>query len=270
MSPESERRLEGIERKLSRGHEKLQELQELVNGHVEANPITLVAEPQGEAPSSEYLVKIEEFNAPDYVDIGVRIGEALHLYRSILDNLIWHLAIKNTEQDPPPKPTSVGFPIIHLKENWKSRGLPKIASIADEQVAIVRSAQPFRARHAPKPEPLGLLAALNNTDKHRVIIPMAVMPKTFHQVGEVTTDRPEVTFYPSSTGNPVEKDATVYIFRFSQPTMVNMQYDGTFAISLDLAGFRNVSINTTYPFDRLLNDVANEVQRIAIAMKPHL
>ncbi len=267
---ESDRRLRGIERKLSRGEEHLAELQDLVNAHVEANPITLLAEPQGEAPTAEYHIKIEEFNAPDYIDIGVRIGEALHLYRSILENLVWHLVIKNTGQDPPPKPKSIGFPIIDLKRNWSSRGLPKIESIAEEPATLIRRAQPFRARHAPNPEPLGLLATLNNKDKHRVIVPMAIMPKSFKQVGSVTVNEPDMGFKVISTDQWVEKDATVYIFRFSKPTYVNMEFHGTFAIVLDLTGFKNVSVKTTYPSDRALTDIANEVRRIAVALKPYL
>ena len=99
---------------------------------------------------------------------------------------------------------------------------------------------------------------------------MAVMSESFHQVGNVTTDKPGVTFYPVSTGNPVEKDATVYLFRFSEPTNVNMEYNGTFAIAVDLVGFKNVSVKTTYPFDRVLKDIANECRRIAVAFKPYV
>ena len=245
---ESERRLRSIERKLERGVERRAELQELVNAHVDAHgQITFLVEPVGEAPAAQYTVTVEDFTPMDYIDVGVKIGEVLHIYRSVLDNLAWHLSIKNIGRDPPPNPTSVYFPIIDIKANWNKSGLPKIRSIAAEPAQVIRKEQPFRARHAPKPEPLSMLSALNISDKHQVIFPMSVMPRSFEQVGVMQTSETDIAYQIIATGQPVQKDALVYVFKFSKPTYVNVEYVGTFPIVLDLAKIKNKSVVTDSP-----------------------
>ena len=265
-----DRRLRGIQDKNRRAQEHLEILQGIVNAHVEAHPITFLAEPQNGPPASKYHVVVESFEPPDYIDLGIRIGEILHLYRSILDNLVWHLSIANTGEDPPPRASSIAFPIIDLKPSWKQKGLPRIASVAPEPAEIIRRAQPFRGRHAPNPEPLSLLAALNNMDKHRVIVPMAISTESFTQVGDVIASADDVTLLVETTGQSVEQGATVYVFHLSKPTEVRMEYHGAFAIALDLAGLNNSGVHSHYPFDRVLNDVSAEVVRITNELWPHL
>lgn len=176
----------------------------------------------------------------------------------------------NTSQDPPPKPKSIAFPIINEKGNWRNTGKPQIASVANEPAAIIQKAQPYRAKHAPNPEPLTLLAGLNNKDKHRTIVPIATMPESFDQVGRIITSEKDVGFAVVRTDEPVEKDARLWMFQFSRTTYVKMEYHAVFEIVLDLGKFPNTSVQTHYPFGRLLGDIAEATNELVTSLKPFL
>lgn len=258
-------RINGIWAKLARTKQHLNELKAFVDTEVENHPIRLGVEPQQEM-AAEYFVKVVYFKPPDFMTVGVRIGEIVHNLRSALDAMIWHLAIENTGSEPPPHHRRVAFPIFDNADRFTEQGVRAIESLAEKPRTIIEDLQPYHRRHAPKLEPLSLLSWLSNTDKHQVVAPMAVVPESFDQQGTITVSH-ATNMEKIRTGEPVENDANLYIIRFDQPTVVKMQFHGTFNVVLDLGALTNAPEEGYVRFDRVLGAMWNETREVVTRLE---
>ncbi|GEM_PF-5438179 len=118
-------------------------------------------------------------------DIAINVGEIIHNTRSSLDNLIYELALVNTNNNIV-KPKRLQFPIYDTFEEFQKYGEPVISEISSKHKSIIESYQPFHGTagrpdswNGPYVHQLSLLRDLSNTDKHRTIIEIFFDPNHF-------------------------------------------------------------------------------------------
>ncbi len=264
MGTEGDRRIEGIRRKLDRGHEHLQDAMSRINAFIDTETTTLSTDPDL-GPAAEYPFQIHFSRHPDRIDWGLRLGDGIQNLRSALDSLVWHLAIKATGQDPPPNPTGVGFPIFESEAGFRKGGSGQIESLDDCPRTIIEWVQPYHGRHGTDFEPLWFLNKLSNVHKHRIVTPVFI-----------EMDEPDVRKFVVSnaedasiirTDEPLEDGATVFKVRFDQPTYVNMDLHFRLDIGFDLVelGLADTGI---YRATRALNEIVQETKRVAAQLAP--
>lgn len=136
---------------------------------------------------------------------AIRAGMIAHNLRAALDGLAYQLAIINAEGFPSNKDLfNVEFPIhingprtkhARLKEptfkrNWRS------TKPLGRFITPIERLQPYRRGNGHRKNPLWLLDSLNNTDKHRLLVMLAIR-------GRSTTMRPSPTAPVYRIGNRV-------------------------------------------------------------------
>lgn len=104
---------------------------------------------------------------------GLLLGEAMHQFRSTLDNLVWTLVRANGET---PSDTCA-FPICSSEDDWKRRVIQTrrgkdshspLQGLTDEAFRAVDDRQPYKRGNDAKRQPLAKLNWLNNVGKHQV------------------------------------------------------------------------------------------------------
>jgi hypothetical protein len=118
-------------------------------------------------------------------DIAINVGEIIHNTRSSLDNLIYELALVNTNNNIE-KPKRLQFPICDTIEEFQRYSENAISEISATHKSILESYQPFRgiagrpdSWNGPYIHQLTLLREFSNTDKHRSIIEIFFDPNHF-------------------------------------------------------------------------------------------
>lgn len=102
---------------------------------------------------------------PPFEEMALRLGDALHNFRSALDSLVWSLC--HLDGKRPRNPRSVYFPCVLDEAKWPAAATT-LASMPPDFLDRIRQVQPF----APGVvwSPLQLLVELSNQDKHRGMI----------------------------------------------------------------------------------------------------
>jgi hypothetical protein len=94
--------------------------------------------------------------------LSVIVGDVLHNLRSALDHLVWQLAIIGTG----PKEPLNQFPIFDTPEKFKEKCERYLHGVRPEHRATIETYQPY---HGGNGLALGVIATLNDIDKHRVV-----------------------------------------------------------------------------------------------------
>jgi hypothetical protein len=131
------------------------------------HPITTFAEFEG---GQTFLVKVRVPETPD-LRWGVMLGDAIHNLRCALDHAVWELVQRNVRAGFKAEPTEgqkrrITYPIAYERKDFYKA--TAIRFLTTRQVAFVRRYQPY-LRPWPQATPLGELAWLSNTDKHRIV-----------------------------------------------------------------------------------------------------
>lgn len=152
--------------KIDRGGKHLDALNESAKGFVEEHGdpgILCVAEPNSQG--TKYLLRVQRVPKFPEVPWGVIVGDAVHCWRSALDQLV---AALWTER---PVPRSAGFPICLAEKDWIVEAPRMIWSIPEAYVTVLFRAQPYHrgGKQEAQRHPLAVLHALWNLDKHRAI-----------------------------------------------------------------------------------------------------
>lgn len=102
--------------------------------------------------------------SPPLEEMALRLGDAIHCFRSALDSLAWSLC--HLDGAAPAEPNKVYFPCTPTEAKWKIAA-KALASMPDEFLERIHQVQPFTA--GPD-SPLQLLVDMSNQDKHRGMI----------------------------------------------------------------------------------------------------
>jgi len=159
-----EGRWEQVEAKLQRAQEHFDELESMIVRLREECSDIIGVERNKETGDVTYYVTRELIIAPK---MRIVAGESLHALRSTLDHLIWHLIEINGGT---PKDGVSGFPIYDTIDKFNAEKTRKIDGSGKFVLDIIDGARPYKAGD----KYLWVLNKLNNIDKHRLLIALAV------------------------------------------------------------------------------------------------
>ena len=110
--------------------------------------------------------------SPPLEEMALRLGDALHCFRSALDSLAWSLC--HLDGGEPAEPNKVYFPCTASEAKWKNAA-KALASMPTEFLERIHQMQPFVTGPG---SPLQLLVDMSNQDKHRGMITGRADPST--------------------------------------------------------------------------------------------
>jgi len=106
---------------------------------------------------------------------GILLGEIIQNFRSVLDYLAWAMYVKTGVALSRSKERNVAFPMISTNSTDYGRRVDGfLPNVPANERAFIQGYQPYQSTDSAMF--IGWLNALSNTDKHRVIIPVAVYP----------------------------------------------------------------------------------------------
>lgn len=163
--------------KLARALHHLQEIDDQVEGWRDACLNTLREEPDPEEPG--YFCAWIDASDIDEQVLSLRIGDCLHCLRSALDHLAFELATAFTVPMTDDIEKDSAFPILSDVDRlgnfsvgshkWRSAQSTAVRGIDPSAQAEIERLQPYQRGKAYDTDPLWILGALNNIDKHRAL-----------------------------------------------------------------------------------------------------
>jgi hypothetical protein len=109
---------------------------------------------------------------PPPLYLGLILGEIVHDLRSALDQLAWQLALLHEDPEVLEDPrvgNAIYFPITYSIEKFETnRTTPHLSA---EAAALIESRQPYHNDGLALVNPLAILHAWSNDDKHRSLTP---------------------------------------------------------------------------------------------------
>ncbi len=154
---------------------------------------------------------------------GIIVGDIAHNLRSILDQIVWTVVVDIAGSTPAP---NAAFPLLNQPRDWKRQVVrtrrasddrtSPLLGMPDKAIALVESFQPYNRGN----EALGRLRWLNNTDKHQLVHPSAIV--SADKIPGVTYKRPDGSLGASSeviyeVGKALEGDTEIEVLRARMP-----------------------------------------------------
>lgn len=167
-----------------------------------SNPgIPCFTEPNSQG--TKIMLKVERIPGFPEFEWGVIVADAVHCYRSALDQLITSLWVD--------KPTnSTAFPISLEERDWIVEAPRMIWSIPAPYVAVINRAQPYHRgdKEKARDHPLAVLHSLWNLDKHRTIPTIGLVP---NRIDVSVIESPGVTIgeFRPNPGVPLKPGAVI-------------------------------------------------------------
>jgi hypothetical protein len=156
--------LEGARAKIARAADHLEALDAALTRFIVDGGFQLPAERDPE--TGEFVYRMYSNlrpPVPPSPSTSVLVGDALHDLRSALDHTVWQLARAPSEANQ--------FPIFSSPEGFQKKRKRYLRSVPTEHWAQIESYQPYPGRD----QTLAILAALNDADKHRLLLPGATV-----------------------------------------------------------------------------------------------
>ena len=155
--------LNGPRLKLRRADKHLNAIKVAIDRFIASKPYAFVLEADPKPPN--YIIVARVIHLPDE-EWGLIIGDFAHNARSALDLLIYQLSQLPITDD---KRHRLEFPIFDDVKGYANKVKICLAGVAPEHIAIIDSFQPYKGLKGAYDDALGILHAINNTDKHRII-----------------------------------------------------------------------------------------------------
>jgi len=174
---DTDRALASANAKLGRAREHLRIFYETVDRFLERKPYGFTREFQDDGRQEFFRLKRNEWPTdepwpPDR--LSLIYGDVLHNARDALDHAVYGLATENQPSLSDGDRGQLQFPIVrslHDFQNQKRRG--RLCGVPAQQRTVIQRVQPYNPGGWPN-YLLGILANLNNTDKHRTVHVVAV------------------------------------------------------------------------------------------------
>jgi len=167
--------LAGALAKLARAEEHLRCLQKEVGRWSEQRSDRMAREENDER--TEFRFYTNWGAPPDPTRWGLILGDGIHNVRSTLDHIVYACS----GSDPPER---CEFPIFLSKDQYllpetnRLGGLYKIRGVKNDTIrALIEGAQPWKNPKRPKYHLFWMVHELDIQDKHRLITPIAMVPR---------------------------------------------------------------------------------------------
>lgn len=155
--------LAGCRAKLDRANEHL----DVLTTEVRRNPVGVEIIPEHSIERGELILRVTK--VPEFpIRWGTIIGDALHNWRSGLDQLAFELVKLDKGRHWPHSQFPIADEVNLLAKSWRFQGT--MERLSPEHRALVEYFQPYRSTSDPKQDTLAWLRVLSDLDKHKVII----------------------------------------------------------------------------------------------------
>lgn len=204
--------LQGPRAKLNWAVEKLEALDLESKGWVESQPLRVADEFDDDAGC--HIMRLRRVGPePDWLRMGLMVGDVVHNARSALDHTAWLLACRSNPVEELWKPSigwKIAFPITRDPGRFKTHHV--LPFLHEDAIAVLEGLQPYKGGDVP--DCLGHLDRLWNIDKHRVIHSLNVnldisgvrfLPGAVHTARDLIENPPVTTL---SKLDPSGKDGT--------------------------------------------------------------
>jgi hypothetical protein len=118
--------------------------------------------------STKHLFRVELLKPLPLLEWGIIVGDAVHCWRSALDQLAYALSLSSDG--------NTAFPMARTEKYWVTQAPAAMWGIPEPLIAAVDKTQPYHRGDAAHTHPLAVLNSLSNTDKHRFIPVTALVP----------------------------------------------------------------------------------------------
>jgi hypothetical protein len=169
-------------RKVERAYHHINELDRVLAAFIKSNPYEVVIE---EDPHTKQVLYCLSRNADIPVDVSLIVGDILQNLRSSLDHLAYALVVANNQTPN----TKTYFPIteeVPEPTNPKSDFSRKVCGMSQDAINTILLLKPYKGgNHA-----LWGLHALNNWDKHNLIVTVGASLFTFDLTQHIEATEP--------------------------------------------------------------------------------
>ncbi len=174
--------LDGIRAKIDRGEEHVHALNEAMDALFAGEHSPTFGVRHEFHPEDETFRIV--ISAVDQIPpkIGTIVGDAVHCFRSALDQLVFELAFIDTGGK---EVETTAFPASYIIDNFRDpKGTVQrkfLSGLTQRHRAMFKRFQPYQAPKALRPRHLlTFLDNLSNDDKHRLLQPLLVSAQGFH------------------------------------------------------------------------------------------
>lgn len=248
---------DSVRAKIGRAKKHIDEIGKLVEP-VEKREVTIV--PENDAPANRVHLRVAFDDSFDHQTVSVIAGDCLHDLRSALDHLVSGLAAYKAPNRTDDERWRNQFPICSSSNDLKSQigrgrlnGCPSL-----DTETLVERLQPYNAGY----EDLGILADLNNIDKHRALTMLAMAVGNMAAVGSVTVGFSEHSIVVYSCDRPLKNGAIFISYDLASvrdylSTDMEMKGHGTLAIRFQEASAESEDIREV--LNRILKLIESEI-----------
>lgn len=122
------------------------------------------------ADSTRYSLVLRENEPAPLQRWTLGMADALNNLRTVLDYLVYAVAVSESGNNPPPYDGRLQFPITDGRADFdEAVRTRRLGEISESVRATFEMFQPYNRPHPTLPPVLRILRELNNTDKHRMI-----------------------------------------------------------------------------------------------------
>jgi hypothetical protein len=166
--------LSSVFAKTARSNEHLDELKERVRERLEPGDFTVSMELN--AGATEHVWTFRAPRGTDFTEISLCVGDCVHNLRSALDHLVYSIAVHESGRNPPPDETVLAFPLTKTSAEFK-KAKNRIRTLSINLQKVIEKVQPYNRTTRGLPCVLGALARFDDTDKHRLLKVVALLPR---------------------------------------------------------------------------------------------
>jgi hypothetical protein len=246
--------------KFNRAHHHFQILKQSVGGFFDRHPYRMRPEPNDDLTEYRFYVDWTEDVPID--EWGLVFGDGVHCLRSALDHAVQGIAVQQSGQDPPPSHRTLEFPITSDNDAW-SKAKWHVQTLSEPARRRIRRLQPHDDAVAFDMRPLGGLQEFDNTDKHRIIHVVTVMPReTGHHITGLIPGQ-QVTF--DHRVGPIKNGTPTVTIALDRPTPdVKMASDLT--LDIGIPRVRGDGRESTLPLWEVIDVMAGAVRDILVTL----
>jgi hypothetical protein len=195
--------LAGITLKLDRANEHLNRLRSESKARERKNPYGFRTKDKRRSAKKVEVTVYAEVRSSPPPEWGPIIGDVVQNIRAALDYAVWDLSRSSKRSN------QTAFPIYKDGCEYQVLSPAKISGVPKAHQTVIQEAQPYQWVDGPEFHALADLQLLSNKDKHRTLIPTAVI----HDIGFVSTTNAETEFtFTLAGGDEIEDGAPVFGF----------------------------------------------------------
>lgn len=158
MHPLNEPRL-----KLRRAGKHLDAIKIAIDRFLISKPYDFVLEADPNPPNYSIVARVRHLPDEEW---GLVVGDFAHNARSTLDLLVYQLSQLPLDDK---RRFDLEFPIFDKVKGYANKVQKCLVGVAPEHIAIIEGFQPYKRLTGSYDDALGILHAINNADKHRII-----------------------------------------------------------------------------------------------------